>query len=144
MPFREAVAAGNWWTDGNAYQLFTRYIGEMGSDMLSDLFSTKKRGDRVSLRKRPAVGLRASHVYPCLRCYGGDDFEICAGLTAAREISRVHAKAQSDCTRPAGDRLWFGRRGSARLPVQDPRGTGRSGPRKSATFGRRHRVRQDY
>ena len=27
---------------GNAYHLLTRYTGEMGSDMLSDLFSTKQ------------------------------------------------------------------------------------------------------
>jgi hypothetical protein len=47
MPFGEAVGAGNWWTDGNAYQLFTRYTGEMGSDMLSDLFSTKQTWNRV-------------------------------------------------------------------------------------------------
>src|ERR1035437_6604418 len=67
----------------------------------------RRKNRRGARRNEYLVG----HVYSCLRCYGGHDFEIDAGVSAAREIARVHAKAESDCTRQADDRSWFGCRG---------------------------------
>jgi hypothetical protein len=36
------IGMGSGSTAENAYQLFTRYNGEMGSDVLSDVFSAKQ------------------------------------------------------------------------------------------------------
>src|ERR1035437_7616281 len=70
----------------------------------------RRKNRRDARRNEYLVG----HVYSCLRCYGGDDFEIYAGVSAAREISRIHAEAESDLARQAGDRFRFGCQGFAR------------------------------